>query len=255
MLRCLSLIILLLCFSCAISQQARKAKPTVCILGGTPSSDKIIDEIPDDLKVRYNFISFNRPGYGGTANEAWDDNRLFELAAQAGLEKNDFAIIGVSGGGPLAILIAKKFHLQHCGVISGMVPSDEYFAYADSTFTKALMNSVVDGYDEFKKTIESFPNVEEILKQANSPLPTAIRACYDDLHFILTDINFSKKTLRKTKLTWLHGENDRNVALESAQLFLAKFKNADLTVIPDANHAIDGRSLVRQLLEKWQIAY
>jgi pimeloyl-ACP methyl ester carboxylesterase len=232
-----------------------QAKPTVCILGGTPSSAKIIDEIPDDLKSRYNFISFNRPGYGGTVNEAWDENKLFELAAQAGLKKNDFAVIGVSGGGPLAILIAKKFNLQHCGVISGMVPSDEYFAYADSTFTKALMNSVVNGFDEFKKTIESFPNVEEILKQANSPLPKAIRASYDDLDFILTDINFSKKTLRKTKLTWLHGENDKNVALESAQLFLAKFKNAELTVIPDANHAIDARILVRQLLDKWQNAY
>src|SRR5687768_8341412 len=255
MIRCLSLIILLLCFSCVISQQAGQGKSTICIIGGTPSSDKILDAIPDDLKNKYNFISFNRPGYGGTANEVWDENRLFELAAQAGLKKNDFAVIGVSGGGLLAILIAKKFHLQHCGVISGMVPANEYFAYADSTFTKSLMNSVVNGYDEFKKTIESFPNVEEILKQANSPVPTAIRASYDDLHFILTGINFNKKTFRKTKLSWLHGENDKNVALESAQLFLAKFMNADLTVIPDANHAIDARTLVRQLLDKWQNAY
>ena len=252
MRKCLGAIILLLCFYCAMGQQAGESKPTICILGGTPSSAKIIDEIPDDLKAKYKFISFNRPGYGGTPNEAWDEKRLFELAAQAGLKKNDFAVIGVSGGGPLAILLAKEFHLQHCGIISGMVPASEYFAYADSTFTKSLMNSVVNGFEEFKKTIESFPNVEEILKQADSPLPTAIRASYDDLHFILTGINFKKKIFRKTKLSWLHGENDKNVALESAQLFLAKFKHANLTIIPDANHAIDARTLVRQLLDQWQ---
>lgn len=227
-------------------------KPTVCILGGTPSSVNIIKEIPDDLKARYHFISFNRPGFGGTANEAWDQKRLFELAEAAGLKKNDFAVIGVSGGGPLAILIANKFKLQHCGIISGMVPANEYFAYADSTFTKPLMSSVLKGYDEFKKTVEGFPNAEEILKQANSPAPVAIRACYDDLHFILSDAHFDKNIFATTSVTWLHGENDQNVALESAQLFLKKFKNADLTIIPGVNHAIDARTFVRQLLNKWE---
>jgi pimeloyl-ACP methyl ester carboxylesterase len=252
MIRCLFTIILLLSIFSCIGQSARASKPTVCILGGTPSSSKIINEIPDDLKAKYNFISFNRPGYGGTPNETWDEKRLYELASEAGLKKNDFAVIGVSGGGPLAILVAKKFHLKHCGVISGMVPAKEYFAYADSTFTGQLMTSVLKGYDEFKKAIESFPNLEEILKQAESTLPVAIRASYDDLHFILTGINFNKKTFRKVCVDWLHGENDKNVAPESAQLFLSNFRRADLSIIAGSNHAIDARTLVRQLLEKWE---
>ncbi len=234
-----------------LNQAAAQNKQTICILGGTPSSAKIIDEIPADLKAKYNFISFNRPGYGGTPNEAWDEKRLFELASHTGLKKNDFAVIGVSGGGPLAILIAKEFNLKHCGVISGMVTAKEYFTYADSTFTKSLMISAANGYGEFKKTIESFPNVEEILKQADSPLPAAIQASYDDLHFILTGISYDKKTFRKTKVSWLHGENDKNVALESVQLFLSKFRQANLTIISDATHTIDARVLVKQLLDKW----
>lgn len=246
-----STIILFFSVLSVLGQTKEYLKPTICILGGTPSSSKIIDEIPDDLKAKYNFISFNRPGFGGTPNEVWDEKRLFELASQAGLKKNDFGVIGVSGGGPLAILIAAKFHLKHCGVISGMVPAKEYFAYADSTFTKSIMTNVVNGYDEFSKTLNSFPNVEEILKQANSPVPVAIRACYDELHFILSDISYDKKTFSKMKINWLHGENDKNVALESVQLFLSKFKKADLTIIPEAAHAIDARIMVKQLLDKW----
>lgn len=247
-----SSIILLFSFFSTVAQTKEYSKPTICLLGGTPSSSKIIDEIPDDLKAQYNFISFNRPGFGDTTNEVWDEKRLFELAAQAGLKKNDFGVIGVSGGGPLAILIARKFNLKHCGVISGMVPSQEYFAYADATFTKSIMTSAVTGFEEFKKTVESFPNVEEVVKQAYSPVPIAIRACYDELHFILTDINYDSKTFKKIKISWLHGENDKNVALESAQLFLSKFTNADLTIIPEASHSIDARVLVRQLLDKWK---
>jgi len=247
-----STIILLLSFFSVLAQTKEHPKPTICILGGTPSSSKIIDEIPDDLKAKYNFISFNRPGFGGTPNEVWDEKRLFELASQAGLKENDFGVIGVSGGGPLAILIANKFHSKHCGVISGMVPAKEYFAYADSTFTKSIMTNAVNGYDEFKKTIDSFPNVEEVLKQADSPVPVAIRACYDELHFILSDIRYNETTFRKIKISWLHGENDKNVALESVKLFLSNFKKADLTIIPGAAHGIDARIMVRQLLDKWK---
>ena len=54
-------------------------KPTVCILGGTPSSAKIVDEIPDELKTRYNFVSFNRPGFGGSSNGVLNKKKLFEM--------------------------------------------------------------------------------------------------------------------------------------------------------------------------------
>lgn len=90
-----------------------------------------------------------------------------------------------------------------------------------------------------------FTNVAEVLKQANSPIPKAIRACYDDLHFTLTNGSFSSNIYNSRKLDWLHGENDKNVALKSVQLFLSKFKKAGLTIIAGASHAIDARVLVR----------
>ncbi|PRY52771.1 pimeloyl-ACP methyl ester carboxylesterase [Arcticibacter pallidicorallinus] len=235
----------------AFSQVSPDIKPTICLLGGTPSSAKIVDEIPEDLKAKYNFISFNRPGFGDTPNKTWNEEDLFDLASKAGLKSGDFGVIGVSGGGPLAILIAQRFKLKYCGVISGMVPSKDYFPFADSTFTKPLMISVLRGFDDFKKTIEEFPNVNEILKQADSPAPIAIRACFDDLHFILRGTTFSNHTYDQMKVNWIHGENDKNVALKSAQSFLAKFKNSKLTVIPGAAHSIDARLLVRQLADQW----
>lgn len=253
MLKCVCLAILLINVVNVKAQPNKKALPVVCLVGGTPSSAKILDEIPAELKAKYRFISFNRPGFGNTLNRSWNENDLYNLAEEAGLHKKDFAVIGISGGGPLAILLADKFKLQYCGVISGMVPAKEYFAYADSTFTKSLMTGAADNFDAFKKTIDGFPNVEEILKQAASPVPVAVRACYDDLHFILTGLHFDKEIFKKRKIDWIHGENDKNVALESAQLFLSKFKRADLTILPGSNHAVDARILVKQLLDKWAV--
>src|SRR5690606_17675735 len=99
-------------------------KPTICIVGGTPSTTDILNFIPDSLKTRYNFISFNRPGFGGSEYMETDESVLYELAKEAGLKDQDYAVIGISGGGPIAMLLASKFRLKHCGVISGMVAKD-----------------------------------------------------------------------------------------------------------------------------------
>lgn len=236
----------------AIKTNSNEIKPTICVLGGTPSTADIVNEIPDEIKNKYNIISFNRPGFGGTPNSEMSRKKLFELAKKAGLKKNDFGIIGVSGGGPLAILIASEFNLSHCGVISGMVTREAYFPFADSTFTKPVMSSVLSGYDSFKNTVESFPNVEEILKQAGSPKDKAIRACYDDLNFILSPSLFTKKDFDTVNIIWRHGEYDKNVALESVELFLKDFKKAELNIIPKVSHAIDARVQVVNIIQSWE---
>jgi pimeloyl-ACP methyl ester carboxylesterase len=227
-------------------------KPTICVIGGTPSTDDIIKEIPKEIKEKYNIISFNRPGFGGTPNSIMSKQKLFELAKKAGLKKNDFGIIGVSGGGPLAILIANKFNLSHCGVISGMVSREAYFAFADSTFTKPLMSSTLLGFDTFKTKVESFPHVDEILKQAESPKDLAIRGCFDELNFILSDSLFTTKDFKTVNITWWHGEKDKNVALGSVKLFLRNFKKAKLNIIPNESHTIDARIYVDKIIKGWE---
>jgi len=40
---------------------------------------------------------------------------VYRLAGEAGLQKHDFVIVGISGGAALAILLATKFEAQHVG--------------------------------------------------------------------------------------------------------------------------------------------
>ncbi len=243
---------ILLAFTNIKKSSSIEKKPTICILGGTPSTADIVEQIPKGIKGKYNIISFNRPGFGGTPNTVMSKQKLFELARKAGLKKNDFGIIGVSGGGPIAILIAHEFKLSHCGVISGMVPREQYFAYADSTFTKPLMNSVLRGFDAFSAYAESFPNYAEILKQAGSPKDLAIRGCFDELNFLLSKSLFTKEIYQTVNVSWWHGAKDKNVALESVKLFLKNFKHTKLNIIPNGSHEIDDRIYVGKLIQSWE---
>lgn len=95
---CLFLIIV----SCKTNtkEATNNIKSTICIVGGTPSTTDILNFIPDSLKSRYNFISFNRPGFGGSEYKETDESVLYELAKEAGLKEQDYGIIGISGGGP-----------------------------------------------------------------------------------------------------------------------------------------------------------
>ena len=228
-------------------------KPTVCILGGTPSTKEILNLIPDSIKSQYNFISFNRPGFGGTENEELTDEMLFKLAKDAGLKNNDFGIIGVSGGAPLSILIASKFKLKHCGIISGMVPKDAYFKYADKAITKGIMESALGDYKEFEASAMQFPNLDEIVKQAGAnSKEVALRACYDEFNFILADSLLSIIKDHSLKIDWWHGEDDVNVPIESVELFLSDYSNSKLKRIAKANHEIDANIYILKILKGWK---
>lgn len=232
---------------------AQTNKPTICIIGGTPSTKNILSLLQDSLKANYNLISFNRPGYGGTQNQVMSAELLFKLVQNAGLRENDYGVIGISGGGPLAILLASKFKLKHCGVISGMVSKNAFLTYADSAVTKDLMQSVLKGEDDFFKTIKKFPNLDAILAQAESTdLETAILACYNDLNFVLSDELYTSIKNKNIAIDWWHGEKDNNVPFKSAEYFLKDYKNARLNVITDATHGIDSRIYIEKIIKQWK---
>jgi pimeloyl-ACP methyl ester carboxylesterase len=208
--------------------------------------------IPDSIKAGYHFISFNRPGFGGSKNEELTEKKLYKLAKKAGLKKNDFGIIGISGGAPLSILIASEFKLQHCGVISGMVPNEEYFKYADKAITKDVMTSALGDYVDFEAFSNQFPNLNEIVKRAGaSSKEVALRACYDEFRFVLSGQLFSNKNYSQA-IDWWHGENDANVPFQSAELFLKKSPNSKLNKITGATHAIDANIYISKIINDWR---
>lgn len=229
------------------------SKPTICILGGTPSTKEILNLIPDSIKSNYNLISFNRPGFGGSENEKLTKEKLYKLAKDAGLKKNDFGIIGISGGAPLSILIASEFKLKHCGIISGMVSKEAFFKYADKAITKDVMKSALGDFTDFEASALRFPNLDEIVKQAGaSSKEIALRACFDEFNFILADSLFPANKDHSISIDWWHGVDDVNVPIESVELFLSNYPNSDLNRVTNASHTIDANIYISKILKDWK---
>ena len=228
-------------------------KPTICILGGIPSTKAVLDMIPDSIKNSYNFISFNRPGFGGTENSILTKETFISLAKKAGLKENDFGIIGISGGAPIAILLAQEFNLKHCGVIGGMVTAKAYFKYADATTTKMIMDIAMKPYPEFKNAMSNFPNIEAFVKQAGAKdKETAIRAFYDELNYIVSKELSESLTDKSINIDWWHAENDKNVTLQSAKEFLNDYKNSNLNTIPNADHGVNSKEYIEKIITNWE---
>ncbi|HEX2936565.1 MAG TPA: alpha/beta hydrolase [Bacteroidales bacterium] len=247
------LVFILLGCKSYVASQKEAHKPTICILGGTPSTKDILQLIPDSMKKNYHFISFNRPGFGGSPNAQLTREKLYKLAKEAGLRKNDFGIIGVSGGAPLAILLASEFKLKHCGVISGMVSAEAFFQYEKKAITSGIMRTALTDYKNFESTALQFPNLDEIVKQAGAPSKeVALRACYDEFNFILADHLFSGTNAHSLRIDWWHGTDDVNVPIEAVELFLKDFPNASLYKIPNANHGIDANLYISKALKDWK---
>jgi len=227
-------------------------KPTICIVGGTPSTTDILNFISDSLKAKYNFISFNRPGFGDAKYEETTEDLIYKLAKNAGLKEHDYGVIGISGGGPIAMLLTSKFKLKHCGVISGMVSRDEYFKFADAAITKDLFTNVLTGFDGFKAAILKFPNLDQIAKQAGTESEEMfIKASYNDLNYVVSESLYNAIN-KDIYVDWWHGENDVNVPFKSAELFLKNYKNATLNVIPNASHDIDSVVYIQKLIDYWE---
>jgi hypothetical protein len=134
-----------------------------------------------------------------------------------------------------------------------MVSNEAYFEYSDSTFTKSLFEMVKDPYERFEKAARDFPNIDEIVQQAGAKTAEeALRASYNELNFILSKDLYS--TINKSMpIDWWHGENDRNVAVESVVLFLKGFEKSNLHIIKGADHSIDSRIYIGKLLNEWKV--
>lgn len=229
-------------------------RPVVCVLGGTPSDTTILQLIPDSVKSAYKVISFNRPGFGGTPNRELSKRLLFQLAREAGLRKHDYGVIGISGGAPLAILLASKFRLRHCGVVSGMVAREAFFRFGEKAVTREIMEAALGDFPNFSRITSQFPNIDAIVRMGGSVSPeAAIRACYDEFRFVLSDSLFQRSEERRVAIDWWHGDKDVNVPYESAVLFLKNFPNAQLHTVQGKDHALDANFYIAALLKAWRL--
>lgn len=228
-------------------------KPVICLLGGTPSTKEVITMIPEALQKKYRFISFNRPGFGGSDNAIITKELVYELAREAGLETNDFGVIGISGGAPMAILLASEFKLKHCGIISGMVPKEHYFKHSSTAVTRDLFSMALGDYDAFYDTVMQFPNANAIIELAGAPsADSAVRACYDEFNFILSDDLFANNEHLAVPMDWFHGDKDVNIPLAAIEEFLKNAPKTKLQIVKDADHGMDANIYITQLLSLWE---
>jgi len=72
-------------------------------------------------------------------------------------------------------------------------------------------------------------------------------ASYNELNFILSKNLYSTKD-KSTSIDWWHGENDKNVAIESVEFFLKDYENSTLNTIPDSDHSIDSRVYIEKIV-------
>lgn len=229
-----------------------KNMPTICILGGTPSTKEIAKYVPDSLKERFNIISFDRPGFGENEGHGLNTEILSQLAGNAGLRKGGFGVIGISGGGPMALYLASEYNLEHCGIINGMVSKEAYFKYSDSAVTKDLMMGALESYGSFEDAALKFPNIDRIVKVSGADSKEqAIKACYNEFRFMFSEA-LHRSIDRSLDVDWWHGEDDSNVPLESVKFFLEDYQNARLTIIPNASHDVDLKKYIAEIIGRWE---
>ena len=62
---------------------------------------------------------------------------------------------------------------------------------------------------------------------------------------------FIKNKVNPLKIDWWHGEDDVNVPIASAELFLKDYPNAKLNRVAKATHGIDANVYISKLLRQW----
>ena len=102
---------------------------------------------PAARKARVRIVAPDRPGYGlsdlkpGRRIGDWPGD-VVELADVLGID--DFAIVGVSGGGPYALACARKIpqRLTAAGIVCGLGPVSETWATRDMLWSRRLVLSL-----------------------------------------------------------------------------------------------------------------
>jgi pimeloyl-ACP methyl ester carboxylesterase len=197
-----------------------------------------------ELNLR--IIAVNRPGYGnsdfkpGRTLLDWPED-IAELADSLGIDT--FSVLGVSGGGPYAIVCAYKIpgRLKKVGVVSGVgpynAPGAKKGAAGPILKSPRFIRSLI--FKGFKKVLEKNP--EKVVKKMYKQFPEADRAILDmteerdvllnalreglsagpagakqDAEIYKNNWGFDLEDVKQKVYLW-HGEEDLSVRIETGK--------------------------------------
>jgi pimeloyl-ACP methyl ester carboxylesterase len=216
-----------------------------------------------DLNLR--IIAVNRPGYGHSDFQSerslldWPDD-ISELADS--LDIDTFSVLGVSGGGPYAIVCAYKIpnRLKKVGVVSGLGPyvapgvkdgsigpilkSPRFFR---NIMLKAFKKAIARNPDKVaKKMHKRFPEADReiiaiptekdiLLNALKEGLSAGPEGAMRDAEIYKGDWGFSLGDVDQEIYLW-HGEEDRSVSIETGKYVAEHLGNCIPAYYPGEGH-------------------
>lgn len=248
-----------------------KGKPLFYFHGWPASrlSAEIYDKLAKKLHIR--IISPDRPGFGLSDYQEnrtllnWPDD-VVALASHLKIKK--FAVIGVSGGGPYAVVCAYKIpeRLTRAGIVVGLGPilgpqsvegilwiakigwltfgryplirrisaASQYLNYRYGLFLG------INRFTWGKADRYMFDN-SGLTKRLNDTIREGFRQGYKgpelDLKLYCTDWGFDLKKIRTKTYLW-YGEKDQNASLAMGKYYAWQIPGSKLTIYPNEGHLI-----------------
>lgn len=224
-----------------------------------------MDEAAKKLSVR--IISIDRPGYGLSDFKQnrtlldWPDD-VKELADQLKIKK--FAVMGVSGGGPYAIVCAYKLphRITKTGIVVGLAPTyipgilegmgfasklgwANYNNFSFLRYISSFLGLIQARYIPFMisfgfwarqdKRLISKKMKEFMLRMRKEAFRQGVQGPELDLKLYTGNWGFNLKDI-KTKVYLWYGASDQNVSLAMAKYYNKQIPKSKLTIYPNEGH-------------------
>lgn len=210
-------------------------------------------------------IAVNRPGYGLSDFETdrqlldWPDD-ISELADSLGIEK--FSVLGVSGGGPYAIVCAYKIpeRLKNVGVLSGMGPYSapgvkksaaspilKLPRFLRGPMLKGFRKMLIKNPDKVaEKMKKRFPPADAKILDIQAEKDVLLNALIEglsagpdgakqDAEIYKNDWGFELGDVQKQVYLW-HGEDDMSVKPETGKYVAGQLPNCIAKFYPGEGH-------------------
>ena len=246
------------------------AAPPVFLFHGTPGSR--LDRDPFDRPAVARIIAPDRPGYGHSSPQPgrrltdWPADVL-TIADALGLDT--FSVVGISGGGPHALVCAALLpadRLSRAGTICGLGPNDwpgvtegmqpmnvmfNELALSDPAQVLAIGDAMADGLRAdaaafVAGTDADLPDVDRALMQDPAVQAMMVasmteavrqggRAFAEEMIMFAHPWGFELSSIRVPVLLW-HGTDDRNVPVSHARHIAEQVPAARLRVLEGEGH-------------------